>query len=454
MAELELLVSKDKLTVHVNASKDSTPIQSEENDVYSLLTKHGISFGIKRDIISNMFSNLNDMHFPLLIAEGEAPTKGEDGFLKLEFPEKKKEFQSKEVLNFRNVREIPSVKAGQLIATVYPGKPGLPGKNVFGHPIRAVNGKPYSLKLGKNIVETSGKLYATIDGQVSISGNKINVLPVYEVNGDLNLKTGNIDFIGNVTIRGNVPSDYVVKAGGDISIYGIVEGAQLEADGSIYISGGIVGFTKASIQAQGDIIASYINQSQVIAGNNIEVTGSILHSSCRANGTVRLVTGSIIGGSITAGKQLDAKDIGNALHTKTEILIGTGNLHHEEEKRIRVEMETTNVQLQKAIHILQKLAEKYKKTSTLSEDEILLLKRDKLTQVQLTKKLDLLEAELQDLSKKRGEDTTKCVVVRGNLYPNVFVQFGKYQRIINQLFHHVKVQLVNKEISINIFSDN
>lgn len=453
MAEIELLVSKDKFTVHVNVIKDTTPIIIEENDVYSLLSKHGVSFGIKRDIISKMISNMDDTHFPLLIAEGEAPKKGDDGFIKLELAQKKKEFPSKEVLNFRNVREIPSVNAGQLLATIYPNKPGIPGKNIFGHSIRAVNGKPYSMKLDKNIVETNGKLYATIDGQVSLSGNKISVLPVFEVNGDLNLKTGNIDFIGNVTIRGNVPSDYVIKAGGDISIYGIVEGAHLEAGGSIFISGGIVGFTKATIHAEGDIIASYINQCQVKAGNNIEVTGSILHSSCQAKGNVRLLTGSIIGGSISAGNHVSAKEIGNTLHTKTEILIGISNILNEEEKRIRSEMETTKVQLQKVILILQKLAEKYKKTSTLSEDEILLLKRDKLTQAQLTKKLDLLEEELTDLSLKQKEGTTNSLVARGNLYPNVYVQFGKYQRIINQLFHHVKAQLVNKEISINILSE-
>lgn len=453
MAEIELLVSKDKFTVHVNIVKDATLLQIEQSEVYTLLSKHGITFGIKRDVISQMIANIDDMFFPLLIAEGVAPVKGEDGFIKLETVENYQDSRTDKVLNFRNVRQIPSVKAGQLVATIYPSKPGNPGRNVLGHPIAATHGKPYPLSVGKNIVETNGQLYATMDGQISLSEKKISVLPVFEVNGDLNLKTGNIDFIGNVTIRGNVPSDYVVKAGGDISIYGIVEGAQLEAGGSIYISGGIVGFAKASIQAKGDIIASYINQGQVHAGKNIEVAGSILHSVCFATGSVHSLTGSIIGGLISAGDHVKAKDIGNASHTKTEIQIGINDRYSEEEKRIRGEMDVTNAQLEKVLLILRKLSEKYKRTSTLSEDEILLLKRDKLTQTELTKKLELLESELIELSSKQNEATAKSLIATGSLYPNVYVQFGKYKRIINQLFHRVKAQLVNKEISIDIYSE-
>ncbi|MFS0823586.1 DUF342 domain-containing protein [Bacillus sp. 1P02SD] len=452
MSELELLVSKDKLTVHINVIRDSTPLQIEESDVYSLLSKHGISYGIKRDVISTMISNINDLFFPLLIAEGEASKKGDDGFIKLASVEQKHDIHSNEVLNFRNVRQIPSVRAGQVVATIFPSKPGIPGRNVFGHPITAANGKPNPPVAGKNIVETNGKLYATIDGQISLSDKKINVLPVFEVDGDLNLKTGNIDFVGNVTIRGNVPSDYVVKAGGDISIYGIVEGAQLEAGGSIFISGGIVGFTKALIRAEGDIIASYLNQCQVYAGKNIETTGSILHSICFAKENVHAITGSIIGGLISAGNHVTAKDIGNASHTKTEIQIGTTERNSEEEQRIRTEIDSTKAHLQKVLLILQKLAEKYKRTSVLTEDEVLLLKRDKLTQTELTKKLELLESELLELSSKQKE-VTAYIIATGNLYPNVNIQFGKYKRITNQLFHHVKAQLVHKEISIDIYSE-
>lgn len=454
MVDFDVFVSKDKRSAHINLNKKILD-KVNESDLYTLLSKHGITFGIKRDVIAHVVANYEEVSYPVLIAEGQNPINGLNGYIKIENPQEEDFTNSTgvhDVFNFRNVRKIPSVKIGQLIATIVPPTEGKPGRDVFGNEIRAFTGKPYRLKLGKNTTENNGKIFAAVDGQISTSENKIGVLPLFEVEGDLSLKIGNIDFIGNVTIRGNVPSDYSIKAGGDLTIDGIVEGATIEAGGSIFISGGVVGFNKANIKANGDIIASYINQSKVSAGKNIEVTGSILHSECIAEDSVVLLTGNIIGGRISAGRNVTARDIGNELHTKTEINMGSTNHLFEEEKRTYSDIALLKNDLKKLDVIFQKLAEKYKQTSSLSEEEIILLKRQNITKEELINKVTLLEDELLEIKAKIQDSTKYNVVVEGSLYPNVYLHFGKYQRITNQLFHHVKIQLVNKEISINTFS--
>ncbi|MFS0865080.1 DUF342 domain-containing protein [Fredinandcohnia sp. 179-A 10B2 NHS] len=455
MVDFDVFISKDKRSAHINLNKNN-PDKIIESDIYTLLSKHGITFGIQRDVISHIAANYEQVSYPLLIAEGQNPINGLNGYLKIENPQEDQSNNSpgvNDVFNFRNVRKIPSVKKGQLIATIVPPTEGKPGKDVFGNEIRAFKGKPYRLKLGENTIENNGKIFAAIDGQVSTAKNKVGVLPLFEVEGDLSLKVGNIDFIGNVTVRGNVPSDYSIKAGGDLSIHGIVEGATIEAGGSVFISGGVVGFNKANIKANGDIIASFINQSKVSAGKNIEVTGSILHSECVAGDSVVSLTGNIIGGRISAGANVTARDIGNELHTKTEINMGTNNhLFEEEEKRTYNDIALLKNDLQKLDVIFQKLADKYKQTSSLSEEEIILLKRQNITKEELIHKVTLLEEELHEIKEKLQDTTRYNVVVEGSLYPNVYIHFGKYQRISNQLFHRVKIQLVNKEISINTFS--
>ena len=46
-------------------------------------------------------------------------------------------------------------------------------------------------------------MYAAIDGLVTKTDkDKLNVFPVYEVNGDVDYNIGNIDFVGTVVIRG------------------------------------------------------------------------------------------------------------------------------------------------------------------------------------------------------------------------------------------------------------
>ena len=113
-------------------------------------------------------------------------------------------------------------------------------------------------------------LYSTIDGMVvRTDRDKINVFPVYEVNGNVDYNIGNIDFIGTVVIRGNVLPGFKIRAAGDIRVTGGVEAAELEAEGSIDIIAGIVGQNKAFIKAGKNVKSSFIQDA------TIEVAGEL-----------------------------------------------------------------------------------------------------------------------------------------------------------------------------------
>src|SRR5699024_1851320 len=112
--------------------------------------------------------------------------------------------------------------------------------------------------------------------------NILHVHNVYEVHEDISLKVGNIDFLGNVVIRGDVPTGFTVKATGDVKVFGIVEAATIEVGGSIYISEGMAGLKTGTLIAKEDVYIGYINQGNVEAQNNIYVDNSILHSICNA----------------------------------------------------------------------------------------------------------------------------------------------------------------------------
>src|SRR5690606_13235248 len=118
----------------------------------------------------------------------------------------------------KEVVRLANVKAGQMIAERVPPEPGVPGIDVTGEPIPPKEGKEVWIKPGKNVVLSPEKtaLYAAIDGLVSQSEDeRINVFPVYEVNGDVDYRVGNIDFVGTVVIRGNVLTGFRVRTAGD-----------------------------------------------------------------------------------------------------------------------------------------------------------------------------------------------------------------------------------------------
>jgi len=84
------------------------------------------------------------------------------------------------------------------------------------------------LPRGKNVLlaEDGLSLLAGIDGRVEIIDGKIHIYAVYEVSGNVDNSTGNIDFVGNVIIHGNVLTGFEVKSGGYIEVSGRVRGCE------------------------------------------------------------------------------------------------------------------------------------------------------------------------------------------------------------------------------------
>lgn len=81
-----------------------------------------------------------------------------------------------------------------------------------------------------------------------------------------------------------------------MKVFGIVEGAEISAGGSVFVSEGIAGLQKGFVVAQEDVHAGYINQGNTEAGRDLFVENSILHSHCVAKNDMRCQKGNIVGG--------------------------------------------------------------------------------------------------------------------------------------------------------------
>lgn len=427
-----LAPANNKMEAYISAKVDSKEIpEFTENDILSFLKDKGICFGINYDTLSNLINHRSISHDPLLIAKGVSPISGENGYLRNEIVMDQTKVDEEKALNFRDVLKIPSVKKGELLATIIPPTNGTNGINVFGNEISAKNGRPFKLARGKNIEVIDNSIYAKIDGQISVNGNHIDVFPVFEVKGDLDLKVGNIDFIGNVSIRGDVPDGYHIKAGGDIKVFGVVEGSTLESEGSIYISGGIVGGNSGRIIAKGNVQSTYINHADVEAKLDIEVNGSIMHSKCSAGGKVICKSGSIIGGSISAGDSIIAKEIGSRAYAKTELYIGRDKNLIDKEKELQSELQQCTENLNKLNTFMAKISQKYKTSGGLTTQEIEILKKQNAIRENLEKTLKQLHQELKELHELPEDLNGNEVRVAGIIHPNVQINYGKY-RYINQ----------------------
>jgi uncharacterized protein (DUF342 family) len=117
--------------------------------------------------------------------------------------------------------------------------------DVLGQPIFPKPGKDMPMPLGKNVYADGNRIRAAIAGQLQLVNNKLHVSPVIEIKGDVDLSTGNVEFVGNVVVRGSVQSGFTVKADGNVEIFGSVSGGTVEG-ANIVIRMGIQGCSAAS----------------------------------------------------------------------------------------------------------------------------------------------------------------------------------------------------------------
>jgi len=291
------------------------------------LAKQKVVYGIAEDILADVLKK-EKFNTVFLVAQGLPPKNGEDAKINFKF-KKKKEFKLEEVggrVDFKEMSPIEIVQENEIIAVKTPATSGQPGITVTGKFIPPQPGKDIPFPKGKNTeVSIDGlELRATISGRLIFDKDRVDVEPVYNIPGNVDYSTGNIDFPGTIVIKGDVLGGFKVKAGGDVIIGGCVENAHIEAKGDIRVGNGILGKNEGYLRALGNISAKYIEHATVDSSRDVIVSESIIHSYINAKHKVIVKgrLGVILGGRIRAGLEIRAKTVGSWTEVPTELEVG------------------------------------------------------------------------------------------------------------------------------------
>ncbi|MCJ8010629.1 FapA family protein [Paenibacillus sp. KQZ6P-2] len=455
---LSVTFSDDKSVAYLQFSKREDGFKCTEDELMLFLRSHQIQYGIERDIVSRIASHPEEYMFGRTpIAMGEQPVSGKDGYIEyalklLEEREQKPLETSDGKVDYKELLSLNNVIKGQLIAKKIPPQPGKPGTAVTGGLIPFKPGKEAYFKVGKNVVLDPEQIamYAAIDGLIATTDKgKINVFPVYEVNGDVDYSVGNIDFVGTVVIRGNVLTGFRVKAAGDIRVVGGVEGAELDAGGSIEITSGIIGYNKGCVKAGINVKSSFIQDGNVIARQDVIVSQSIMHSNIRAgknvicNGT----KGLIVGGSIQAGEKVTARTVGNSMSTMTSIEVGVQPELRNELTELRVRIKQLVEALDKtdkALHLLNQLAS----SGQLSPDKVALRVKLNVTKKSTEREQTEAKERILEIEKTLEETVIARVDIIKMIYGGSKIVIGRYTRFIKDPAERVSFYFHEGDISM------
>ncbi|HPU78704.1 MAG TPA: FapA family protein, partial [Thermosynergistes sp.] len=329
-AKIEVDISDDELKAFIRVTP---PLDDRDwptvNELKRALEEVGVEYGIDEGALEEIAREHVEDEW-VLVAKGNLPKDGEDAqiVLKVELGRPKPKEADANRVDMRELGAVVNVLRGQELAEKIPLKQGEDGTSVKGKPLKARQGKDRQLPKGKNteVSDDGLHLLAAMDGHVSIREGKIDVLPVYEIKGDVDYGVGNVDFVGTVIVRGTVREGFVVMASGDIQVDGAVEGAKLKSGGSIVVKGGISGMGKGELSAQGDIIVRYAEQATLRSGSNVVAERALLHSLVYARSEVQVSggkKGTIAGGKIYAGSEVICDELGSKMETRTEVQVGT-----------------------------------------------------------------------------------------------------------------------------------
>lgn len=421
-------------------------------DAVEAIRAENVAYGIIESAIDEAI--LKRTAKGILFAKGKAPVAGKDAELNLFFETGvfRKACLEDETgrVDFRQIQTVQNVTPGQIIAEKIPATPGEPGFDVRGREIPAVAGKDKAIKLGKNVAwsEDGTKIMATSGGEPSFIAGRISVQPVHELKGDVNFDTGNINFSGNLVVRGNVESGFKVEAEGEVTIYGNVDSADIRAGGNLLIQGGISGMDKSEIYCGGDFSAKYIEHATVTCDGTVTVKEAIMHCQVSADQKVIVEGGKglIVGGLVRSGEEISAKTIGSRLGTVTELDVGVRPKTKQELLELETQLKQNSDSLEKAEKAIAILS----KIPNLSDDKKEMLQN--LVKTSYALKAQITEAEtrhqailneIQTPSREKGR-----IKVKDIMFPGVRVTMGKTTIMIQDEIKYATLVYSEGEIQI------
>ena len=319
--------------------------------LYQALQGQGIAYGIN-ERLADRLSHDDQRYFHLfLIAQGKPAFDGKNGNIVDYFPrvvERILAVDEYDQVDYAALNLINNVKEGQEICRLIRPTEGEPGRTVQDQEIPAKSGKSVSLPKGRNteISEDGDALVALADGHVEFTGRGFQVKPVLDVPGDVDFSTGNIKFVGDVNINGDVLSGFSVQAMGSVWVGGVIEaGSTVEAGGDLTVVKGILGDGTTTVRSQRCVFSKYIENATIYVRENLQ-TDAIINGGVYCDGevVVRSGRGVIMGGRVWAAKKISASIVGSRSERRTSIVLGGLPCTSFEREQVRRELKELEIE--------------------------------------------------------------------------------------------------------------
>ena len=230
-----------QLEVHLH---EETIIHIQLNQIIQRMKELGINTGIQNSEIQRALVATEPGKFT--IAKGIDSLNGLDGRVEYLVDNEIKINEPKVVpengeVDYLEIVTIPHVDKGHLLGIIHPPHPGKTGKTVTGEeiPTKPTQEIVVHAQRGVDLIDLGTKIVSVKSGRANVQNKdliaKVSVIPKLIHSSDVDISSGNLQYLGDIEIQGNVNEGTTVGAMTDIYIHGTVNRSTLTSGNRMII---------------------------------------------------------------------------------------------------------------------------------------------------------------------------------------------------------------------------
>ncbi|MCX4304174.1 MAG: FapA family protein [Acetatifactor sp.] len=439
-----LSVSDDNMSAAVRFYPPSTGGRRLSlDDFLDELSSRKVEYGIRVEALHDHFFGAGIWCTDILVAKGVEATEGTDARIEYNFNtdnHRHPQIREDGSTDYFHLTTINQCSEGDVLARIIPEVPGKAGCDVYGTALKAKEVKRETLKFGKNIElsEDRRTITSMVKGHVMLVDGKVIVSEVYEVKG-VDVSTGNLEYDGSIEVNGDVAENFEIKAGGNVIVNGIVEGAKIIAGGNIVITKGMNGMGKGFLKAGGDIIVKFLENTRVAAGGYVQAE-AIMHSRISAGTDVRVEgkRGTIVGGYVQAGSKVSARYIGASMGASTILEVGVNPLIKMQYSRMQKAIADHGKTVKNAEVILLNFREKLKRGFKYNESQIKYVKSVAKLVEEKNAELEQLNNRMEKLREMMETQSQAEILVSQEIFPGTTIIIGEASKTIHTSYNYCR----------------
>ncbi len=382
------------------------------------------------------------------IATWRPPVNGENGFIQYHYsPDKvaKPTEDENGNVDFKDLGLITNILQGTNIATIHEPTEGKEGYDVMGNPIPQKPGNPVVVKLGSGteLSADGSRIVAAVDGNLVFKSGSFVVDEELKIAGDVGFSTGNIDFIGDVIISGNVFEGFRVTSKKSVTIRGAVSSAEINADANVTIA---LGCVQSTIKCKGNFKANFCENCRIKAGGNVEATSFV---GCEVFTDCRIIAkgkSTISGGKYTAIDNVEASTIGSDRYVRTEITVGNNAVLTGERALAVMRLDKLQAAVDQLTKAIDMLTEKQKQGQTLKPRHEQLKSESVRARILTQNEIKKVNARIEEIDEELSHKQNISVICKRRFYPGTILHIDAYTFTVKEIYENSRATVLDDKI--------